>query len=410
LGPLNTATFVDESRPELGVTLKYGNAKNKCGAHLLLTCGIGRGAPVFIEKIDDCLFFFEWHTDVMCVDKPPPEREETCVAVNEGTGDAYDLSGLQKDSGNWRAIDTVDDGTVVFDLNICRPLAPPPALTGDCGEEGVAGCIYSRDAAGNLTTPQSLGFATRPHYDDGQLYILTRFVRPVLFVCRLGLCSSPPKTSSFFSPPPPSGTDTVSIHLDPSHCNPRSSPRSCHQGSDCKVDGKSHPLSARIDFTCDVRAGSGHPLLLYSEGCEYFFVWRTALACPVKDQIGSQCKVTDDATGQEYDFSSLQILHGEKPYSVHDDENSWTYEFNLCGSLDGLDVKGKMRQDWRAKETRARAHHSSPARPGTCLTCASSPLCSRMLGHQCWRLPKPRHRVGHFPRRHSLWCHRGSGR
>lgn len=102
-------------------------------------------------------------------------------------------------------------------------------------------------------------------------------------------------------------------------------PTPVFQGTECTNEaGQAHPMSSRIDFFCDSKAGSvgyvmqlvpqsptantfcalslshtikGHPVVEDITKCSVSFSWRTSAACPSAPHTGYGCEVRDPETG-----------------------------------------------------------------------------------------------------------------
>ncbi|BFZ10294.1 hypothetical protein BsWGS_13333 [Bradybaena similaris] len=93
--------------------------------------GAGAGLPVFIDQSANCLYYFDWHTQLVC------ETELACEVTTDA-GYTLDLSALVKKSGKYNVL--VNSGGQlqgVIYINLCRPLNPIygtlcPAGSGAC--------------------------------------------------------------------------------------------------------------------------------------------------------------------------------------------------------------------------------------------------------------------------------------
>ncbi|KAK2855938.1 hypothetical protein Q5P01_004673 [Channa striata] len=83
--------------------------------------------------------------------------------------------------------------------------------------------------------------------------------------------------------------------------------------------------STRIIFHCDDNPGS--PMFDHTDGCEYVFIWRTSVACPVQTSQGDDCRVRDPKSGYELNLNSLK----GKDYSVRN--GKYTYHLSVCEGL-----------------------------------------------------------------------------
>ncbi|EGD79231.1 hypothetical protein PTSG_09952 [Salpingoeca rosetta] len=277
-----TFELVDPTDPDFGARLIYPPAQGQTlGVHFVFTCGVGVGEPVLMERFDEdasdhgyAYYVVQWATDEMC-SGAPPAKQENCQATDTATGTEYDLSALVRNKNNWVAVDVLESNKHHYEINVCRSLVITDEIKGTTCEtnEGTAICKSDVQPDGTHTHSMSLGWSAKPIFRAGKLSIETSF------------------------------------------------------GDECPAGFKS---DAVIDFICDVNAGSGHPTLReVTDQCLYVFAWRSSVACPVKDETGNNCKVTDKATGKTYDLTSLNL--NKKPYTIAADD--YTYEFNVCGDI-----------------------------------------------------------------------------
>ncbi|KAI4887672.1 hypothetical protein NFI96_014869 [Prochilodus magdalenae] len=91
--------------------------------------------------------------------------------------------------------------------------------------------------------------------------------------------------------------------------------------------------STHISFLCDRDAGPGKPEFQVEDDFTYNFRWYTSYACPERPQ---ECVVTDPATLQQYDLSSLTRSNGPSNWQVmdlSDPSNRRKYYINVCQPL-----------------------------------------------------------------------------
>ena len=278
-----------ETGPPAGVilTLNGGdpNPNGKCTStrsRIRFSCGLGRGEPVFIERTitsdGACTFIFDWRSDVLCLGKDgdtvPPTGETNCVTSDPETGNVFDLSPLIRTRSNWRAIDNRGTDVYEYDINVCRPLvADPERLTGECQRDGVVACQINRH--NKDIDPWSLGGALAPKFINGAVVL-----QSVL-------------------------------------------------GTSCKPGVR---RSMRIELICSPKVGLGHPVFReeLEDSCIYVFDWHTSTACPVREESGNHCAVTDYRTGYTYNLNPL--YRRQQPYKLSGSDGH-DYEINICGAI-----------------------------------------------------------------------------
>ncbi|EDQ90373.1 uncharacterized protein MONBRDRAFT_36765 [Monosiga brevicollis MX1] len=285
-----TFEWMDADHPEFGARLTYQG--DDTTSEIRFTCGLGVGGPVYLETIAEdsmTVFVFDWKTDRLCINQTIPANETRCTVYDEKTDLSYDLSPLMRSLSNWQAIDAAEGNAYVYDINVCDPLVDSAAIGGNCGNEGEAMCRRTRQPDGSLTDPVALGRATRPTLsDDGTIYIITAF---------------------------------------------GDKPSSINDTAFCPDADDSTFASSRIEFICDINAGSGQPVLMeVSEDCVFTFHWRTVAACPIGDTVGHDCTVRDPVSGQVYDFHALSLPNSQ-PYVAYDD--NYKFVLNVCAAIQG---------------------------------------------------------------------------
>ncbi|XP_028809164.1 cation-independent mannose-6-phosphate receptor isoform X2 [Denticeps clupeoides] len=89
--------------------------------------------------------------------------------------------------------------------------------------------------------------------------------------------------------------------------------------------------SALISFLCDREAGAGQPEFQLEDENTYNFRWYTSYACPERPQ---ECVVTDPATLQQYDLSSLSRSDRNwETMDLSNLNNRRKYYINVCRPL-----------------------------------------------------------------------------
>lgn len=64
---------------------------------MCLLCFINQGEPVLVDISDDCVYLFEWHTNVVCPEKPEvPPSFTSCNYSDSSRGIHFDLLPLKK--------------------------------------------------------------------------------------------------------------------------------------------------------------------------------------------------------------------------------------------------------------------------------------------------------------------------
>lgn len=128
--------------------------------------GEGNGVPVFIDQSDDCIYYFDWHTQLAC------EKEVQC-SVDTPAGYTLDFSPLIKKTGKYnvvpsRAGNHQPEGIIY--LNLCRPLNP---IFGTVCPAGSGACLIKDEKPlslghinGSMTYDKSLKHS-RIYYTNG---------------------------------------------------------------------------------------------------------------------------------------------------------------------------------------------------------------------------------------------------
>ncbi|XP_072265418.1 cation-independent mannose-6-phosphate receptor [Pyxicephalus adspersus] len=99
-------------------------------------------------------------------------------------------------------------------------------------------------------------------------------------------------------------------------------------------DEKKTPRSSLFTFLCDRDADIGQPEYQKEDSNTYNFKWYTKYACPA---LPVECIVVDEQTNEQYDLSSLSMVHGEHStnwYAMDEQhEKKRKYYINVCRSL-----------------------------------------------------------------------------
>ncbi|GFT52342.1 hypothetical protein NPIL_297832 [Nephila pilipes] len=234
--------------------------------------GIIDPIPKFVRH-ENGQYIFEMPTRLTCI----PSHVDCSVIDNEGN--EYDLSPLSKLSdGNWEVVnfspEYLQTGKgVMYHINFCRPLNK--VSTYKCPGGASSACETStinKDVVG---------------FDLG----------------------------SQMNPPTISDRNTVVIRFT--------------NGSLC-YNGQFR-RSTTINLFCSQYEGELTFIGVTPE-CEYVFSMYTPVACPVRSNHGSNCKVRDPEFGYEFDLSPLKSKNNNYSITL----GSYKYFFNVCDKLNGF--------------------------------------------------------------------------
>eukprot|EP00123_Amoebidium_parasiticum_P017322 comp23800_c0_seq1/m.41372 comp23800_c0_seq1/g.41372 ORF comp23800_c0_seq1/g.41372 comp23800_c0_seq1/m.41372 type:complete len:2646 (-) comp23800_c0_seq1:58-7995(-) len=276
---------------------------------ILFVCSkrVGSGNPRLVLNDEDCSYTFQWPTAIACASK---DEEVPCAFSSTFTGKKYDLSSLarsEKGDQNWVVEDTKNNKR--FLLNVCRGLMPNLQERTDGGQAcptNIGACAY---------TPNNPSSATS-----------------------LGHVTSSPKIDS-------EGLVTFTYSL----------------GAPCA--GGNQSASATINLKCDKGAGLGTPEFTTTDGCAYYFDWKTSAACPISESPDTTeaCKLTDPISGNVYNLN--QLTADRNDYSAK--ANGYTYYVNVCKQLN--DLRGcpdgstvcRVKEDGRTQDGMGMVAHQS---------------------------------------------------
>ncbi|XP_062406227.1 cation-independent mannose-6-phosphate receptor [Sardina pilchardus] len=240
---------------------------------ILFTCDHSKsvGKPEYMKETPDCTYMFEWHTALAC----PPFKAITCT-YSDGNGNFYDLSSLSRSSlamssSNWRVVThSGSKDSQSYYLNVCKSLVP---------QSGSWACPSS--AAACLRT-------TDDHYVSlGEAKTELQWDKTVL----------------------------VLKYTDGQLCPDNVSKR-----------------TTTIRFKCEKNKEDSEPMfMLAQEECAYTFYWPTAAACPLSASEHGECRVTNPATGHEFDLNSLSQEGGYTVYDRQDPKKM--IRLNLCSEI-----------------------------------------------------------------------------
>ncbi|XP_006264642.3 cation-independent mannose-6-phosphate receptor [Alligator mississippiensis] len=102
------------------------------------------------------------------------------------------------------------------------------------------------------------------------------------------------------------------------------------------VNGDKCPDKIRKKMTilrlkCDESKVESKPELVTAlEDCEYTFLWFTAAACPLTNNMNNDCRVTNPVTGHLFDLNSLKREAG---YTLYDNKSRKTVQLGICDEV-----------------------------------------------------------------------------
>ncbi|CAK8672502.1 unnamed protein product [Clavelina lepadiformis] len=246
------------------------------------------GKPTLTSAEED-VTRFDFPTSLAC------QPQAVNCLVSDEFGNEYDLSPLSNPDHPWSVVDEANSNN--FHLSVCKPLS---------SESGCSGGLIG--ACKTVTDP------------DGKSTSYS-----------LGLIQSNPQAVS-------DGLLASAISIS-------------YMGGDiCQADKKKR-YSTRILFQCSDSESSAPVLQSNSDSCEFFFVWRTSIACPVtksESKPGQSCSVTEPLYQLTYDLSSLT-----KSTDYHiETGDEWDFNLNVCGKL-------RQGSDSCKDAAACQVHHSS---------------------------------------------------
>lgn len=197
-----------------------------------------------------------------------PVKTTSC-SYNDDQGHSYDLSPLAMDSRNWEVEPSTDDTTKRFYINVCRSLV----------QQG-----------GSWKCPSNAASCVKV----GEDYV------------SLGQVESGPTMDR----------NVLKLQYTSGQLCPNAS----------------RNRSSIIRFKCDKDKVDSRPTLISAiEDCVYTFLWLTAAACPLNSTQHDNCRVTNPATGHQFDLSSLTKEEG---YTVYDHkDHRKMFRMNVCGNV-----------------------------------------------------------------------------
>ncbi|CAN7984751.1 unnamed protein product [Ixodes pacificus] len=230
------------------------------------TAGAGKMQFDWVD-IDTCIYNFVWETAYAC----PEVRATDCSILEDGVH--IDLSPLSrsKDDTPWTAFGALDgDGNRTYYINVCTEINVAQAVV-RCNKGST---VCAVDGAGQATSYGT--HPAKPVYDKSSKVVTV---------------------ASF--------------------------------GDTCEAGKKYRSI---ISFICKPGAVTTSPELVreVKSECLLEFEWHTAVACPRRTKIGTNCKVSNEQLGFELDLSPLNSL---KPYEV--EHKGYKYYLNVCGNLTG---------------------------------------------------------------------------
>ena len=198
-------SWTNPSNPSDGIKMTFGggadNGADSCHStysrkvEISFQCGDGLGEPVFNTETDDCLYKFDWITDIVCWDdKKKSHAKENgdgggdggggggggnaeaavelfCNLQDEDSGVNLNLSPLSTSQRNYMANFVDGDDTYVYHINVCRTLIETDTqkFTDECG--GNTGICQTK--VGDSKFYKSLGKPASPQWDAdaGLMYL-----------------------------------------------------------------------------------------------------------------------------------------------------------------------------------------------------------------------------------------------
>ncbi|EPY85235.1 cation-independent mannose-6-phosphate receptor precursor [Camelus ferus] len=284
----------------------------------------GKGAPVFTGEVD-CTYFFTWDTKYACVD----EKEALLCGVSDGR-QRFDLSVLARHSEleqNWEAVDGSrrEPEKKHFFINICHRVLQEGKARG-CPEDAAVCAVGDLESAPVLRTSR----------DDGCFY---EFEWHTAAACVLSRTEGDNCTVFDSQAAGRYGLDKKFWNLG------RSNAKLSYYDGMIQLnyrDGTPYnnerrtPRATLITFLCDRDAGVGLPEYQEEDNSTYDFRWYTSYACPEEPL---ECVVTDPATLEQYDLSSLAKSEGGRGGNWYAMDNAgprstWRkYYINVCRPL-----------------------------------------------------------------------------
>ncbi|TWW69178.1 cation-independent mannose-6-phosphate receptor isoform X1 [Takifugu flavidus] len=191
----------------------------------------------------------------------------TSCSFNDGQGRSYDLSPLALDIGNWEVQLSTGDTSKKIYINVCRSLV---------------------QMGGSWACPSSAAACMKV----GDEYV------------SLGHLESSPTLE----------TSVLNLKYTGGQACPRS------KGNRTSI----------IRFKCD-KVDSRPILISAIEDCVYTFLWLTPVACPLNSTQQDECRVSNPATGHQFDLSTLTKVGGYTVYDHRDQRKM--FRLNICGTL-----------------------------------------------------------------------------
>ncbi|KAM3833852.1 cation-independent mannose-6-phosphate receptor [Diretmus argenteus] len=197
-----------------------------------------------------------------------PVKTTSC-SYNDGQGHSYDLSPLALDTRNWEVEPSTGDTTQSFYINVCKSLVQQGG-SWKC-PSSAASCLKAGEEYVSLGEVES-----GPTWDNGVLKLRYTSGQP----CPDGTRNR---------------TSVIRFQCDKD-----------------KVDTRPTLISANLD-------------------CVYTFLWLTAAACPLNSSHHDSCRVSNPATGHQFDLNSLAKEGG---YTIYDHiDPRKRFRLNICGEV-----------------------------------------------------------------------------
>ncbi|KAL5011151.1 hypothetical protein ScPMuIL_013456 [Solemya velum] len=274
--------------------------------HCNKTAGVG--SPTF-RSTKDCTYMFDWHTQYACLSAGSGE----CRVTNGKN--RYDLSPLSRRSGsnNWRVLHSEADfelqGAEIV-LNMCHDLLRVDDSEGCPPDSSI--CMIKK--SGDTSDVKSLGnYKSEPFYNTNRDVIQMNYT---------------------MGPKCPSSSQKNIESIITFFCKPG--------------DLESGPTLSRLS----------------EDECVYEIEWHTAAACVLGHTKGTNCRVSDDESGIDFDLSPLTQQGGH--YYHLEVDNKYDYYINVCGAVTGTKCD----------------HRDTPNFTGTCQVTTGTDS-NQKIAHNC---------------------------
>ncbi|KAG0412944.1 hypothetical protein HPB47_009913, partial [Ixodes persulcatus] len=271
----------------------------------------------------DCHYYVEWETQHACSLDQLSANVATCKFTGDTHGVDIDLSPLQKTEGAGEMqFDWVDIDTCVYNFVWETAYACPEVRATDCSilEDGVHIDLSPLSRSKDDTPWTAFGAPDGDRSRTFYINVCTEIsVTEAVVGCNKGstVYGAGQATSYGTHPAKPVYDKSSKVVTVTSF------------GDTCENGKKYRSI---ISFVCKPGAVTTSPELVreVKSECLLEFEWHTAVACPRRTKIGTNCKVSNEQLGFELDLSPLNSL---KPYEV--EYKGYKYYLNVCGNLTG---------------------------------------------------------------------------